>query len=283
MPRAMVRPRLRQAPMTNRWSKLLDQHIERNEDCVLVTILSTKGSTPRAIGSKMLVTKVSSQLSIGGGHLEYEAIDIARQKLASFDDQPMIKAFSLGASLGQCCGGHVELLFEAFIAHQQSVVVFGAGHVANALIPVLGQLPCQVRWVDSRSELFPSKIPDNTQVISSTDTETVIQGLPNNSYALVMTHNHQLDQRICEQLLTLQSCAFIGLIGSETKWKKFKLRLARKAFTEQQIEKISCPVGEPSLQGKLPMEVAISISAQFINYYQHQNRHNLSLVSSSKL
>jgi xanthine dehydrogenase accessory factor len=268
--------------MINRWSKLLDQHIERNEDCVLVTILSTKGSTPRAVGSKMLVTKENSQLSIGGGHLEYEAIDIARQKLASFDEQPLIKAFSLGASLGQCCGGHVELLFEAFIAPQQSVVVFGAGHVANALIVILGQLPCQVKWIDSRSELFPSTIPDNTKIISSTDAETAIKDLPSNSYALIMTHDHQLDQRICEQLLTSQHCAFIGLIGSETKWKKFKLRLTRKAFSEQQIEKICCPVGDPNLQGKLPMEVAISISAQFINYYQHQNSRNLSLVSSTK-
>ncbi len=266
--------------MDKRWSKLLDQHIERNENCVLVTILSTKGSTPRAIGSKMLVTKEASQLSIGGGHLEYEAIDIARNKLASGDDKPLIKGFSLGASLGQCCGGHVELLFEAFIEHKQCVLVFGAGHVANALVPILGQLPCQVKWIDNRNELFPKTVPENTQCISAIDIETQVQAIPNNSYALVMTHDHQLDQRICEQLILSQQCNFIGLIGSQTKWKKFKLRLTRKAFSEQQIAKICCPVGESSLQGKLPMEVAISISAQFIKYYQAQSSCNLSLVSS---
>ncbi len=262
--------------MSSRWSKLLDQHIERNQSCVLITVLSTKGSTPRAVGSKMLITEEASHLSIGGGHLEHEATNIARQKLASFDTEPLIKKFALGASLGQCCGGSVEVLFEVFIAQQQCVVVYGAGHVANALIPILGQLPCQVKWIDNRTELFPEIIPDNTQVISPSAPETTAQDLTQNSYVLVMTHDHQLDQRICENLITAQNCAFIGLIGSQTKWRKFSLRLARKEFSQQQIDSICCPVGNLSLQGKLPMEVAISISAQFINYYQHQS-------SSSKL
>lgn len=267
--------------MNNRWSKVLDQHLARAEGCVLVTILSTKGSTPRAVGSKMLVSEHASYQSIGGGHLEHQAIKFARQQLSTHSAEPVVKHFALGASLGQCCGGSLELLFETFLAPQQNVVVFGAGHVAKALIPILGQLPCSVLWVDSRAELFPQDIPDNTRTLIHSELTTVAQTLPQNSYVLIMTHNHQLDQQLCEALLSTQSSCFIGLIGSLTKWNKFKLRLARKSFSEQQIASICCPVGDLSVASKLPMEVAVSISSQFISYYQQQTNHKLTLVNQA--
>ena len=256
--------------MNTNWTATLEKLNQRGQASVLVTVFATKGSTPRATGSKMLVCDSNSYYSIGGGHLEHQAIQLARQMLAAHDSQPLIKSFSLGASLGQCCGGHVELLFEAFYPPSQTVAVFGAGHIAKALLPILQQLPCRTQWLDSRAELFPTDIPSNCQKIVSTELVACVEQLPTDSYILIMTHNHQLDQQLCEAILQRQQYSFIGLIGSDTKWKKFKLRLARKGFSQQQINDICCPIGVPGIKGKLPMEIAVSVSAQFINFYNRQ-------------
>ncbi|MEH6445217.1 MAG: xanthine dehydrogenase accessory protein XdhC [Oceanospirillaceae bacterium] len=266
--------------MNRHWSKILDQCQQQGEACVLVTIFSTKGSTPRESGSKMLVTQQQSFASIGGGHLEHRAIKLARNMLKEQNSQAFIDSFSLGPSLGQCCGGSVELLFEAFYPPQHNIVVFGAGHIANALIPILGQLPCSVTWIDSRAALFTGATADNTHTIISDDVLCEVANIPRNSYVLVMTHNHQLDQSLCESLLNRQDCSFIGVIGSQTKQKKFKLRLKHKNFTPQQVDSICCPIGLSSMSGKLPMEIAVSVSAQFINFYQSQTTENSTLTNN---
>jgi len=262
------------------WNASLAQLTQRGEACVLVTIFSTKGSTPRASGSKMLVSGRKSYYSIGGGHLEHQAIKLARQILEDHDSQAFIKSFSLGPSLGQCCGGQLELLFEAFYPAKQKVAIFGAGHIAKALVPILGQLPCAVQWIDSRAELFPEQIPENTTKIIQQDLVSVVSQLADHSYVLIMTHNHQLDQSLCEALLKQPQPAFIGLIGSATKWKKFQLRLARKGYSAEQIESICCPIGltdsrensqAPANKGKLPMEIAVSVSAQLIDFYNRDD------------
>ena len=251
------------------WHAQLGELQQANEPCVIVTIFSAKGSTPRAIGSKMLVSAADNFLSIGGGHLEHQAIKLAKDMLQQRTRQSFIKSFSLGASLGQCCGGQVELLFEAFYPFARQVAIFGAGHIANALVPILEQLPCQVMWSDSRSQLFPSQVYTNTKIVISDDLCAVIAQLPTDSYVLIMTHNHQLDQQLCETLLKRQHLGFIGVIGSTTKWKKFKLRLLNKGYNETQISRICCPIGHSDIGGKLPMEIAVSVSAQFIQYYQN--------------
>lgn len=261
--------------MNTSWNATLQHLDEKAEAAALVTIFSSKGSTPREVGSKMVVTLAKSYYSIGGGHLEHQAIKLARHMLEQQDSQAFIKAFSLGASLGQCCGGQVELLFEAFFPVKHNVVIFGAGHIAKALVPILGQLPCRVQWIDKRTELFTDNLPDNVQSIILDDApdhiEQLATQLPANSYILIMTHNHQLDQILCEALLRQPPFGFIGLIGSNTKWKKFALRLANKGFSHQQIQRVHCPIGITPNNGKLPMEIAVSVAAHFIEFYQRPN------------
>ena len=116
-------------------------------------------------------------------------------------------------------------------------------------------------------------IPTNCQKTVSTDLVASVEDLPEKSYILIMTHNHQLDQQLCEAILTRGQYSFIGLIGSATKWKKFKLRLARKGYSQQQIHDICCPIGIPGIKGKLPMEIAVTVSAQFIAFYNQQQTH----------
>ncbi|MEG1042443.1 MAG: xanthine dehydrogenase accessory protein XdhC, partial [Pseudomonas sp.] len=140
------------------WINALADLQARGEACVLVTIIEERGSTPRNAGSKMVVSAEQLFDTIGGGHLEYKAMKIAREMLAERRESPHLERFSLGASLGQCCGGVTVLLFEPMGQVQAQIAVFGAGHVGRALVPLLAALPCRVRWIDSREQEFPEYI-----------------------------------------------------------------------------------------------------------------------------
>src|SRR3546814_4575044 len=99
----------------------------RGIPAVLVTVAATDGSAPREAGTKMVVTETDSFATIGGGTLEFRAIEIARQMLAGRQG-PSLRKFPLGPALGQCCGGHVTLLFEPQRTDLFTVALFGAGH-----------------------------------------------------------------------------------------------------------------------------------------------------------
>ena len=130
-----------------------------------MTVLGTSGSTPRASGTKMVISEDNIYATIGGGHLEFKAIEHARELLKQGQTCQAVENFQLGASLGQCCGGTVVVLFEVFVNEKMHLDIYGAGHVAQALIPILAQLPIRIRWIDSRADLFPPQIPDNVQKI----------------------------------------------------------------------------------------------------------------------
>lgn len=253
------------------WSQALSQAQQRGEAHALVTILGCAGSTPRDQASKMLVTAEQSSDSIGGGHLEFVVINKARELLAQAqqgkldaNDYQQICHFPLGASLGQCCGGSASVLIEIFCANPFHVAVFGAGHVAKALIKILGELPCRVSWIDQRQACFPDQIPENTQCILSDQPTYELESLPDGSDVLILTHNHQLDFELCIKALEHSSLRHIGLIGSQTKAERFTKRLEHRGFSKQGIERIVCPVGKLEVAGKLPMQVAVSIAAQLI-------------------
>jgi len=235
---------------------------------VMVTIIGTRGSTPREAGSKMVVTAEQTYDTIGGGHLEFKAIARARELLLGEQDSQTLEQYPLGASLGQCCGGHVSVLFEHFAASAKPLLVFGAGHVAKALIPILSELPVRVKWVDSRSEQFPEYIPSQVEKCLTDDpVGEVTRAIPG-SYMLVLTHNHQLDYELTETALRRGDMGFIGVIGSDTKARRFRQRLAHRQFSEADIAKMTCPVGLADVPGKRPMEVAVSIAGQMIALYQ---------------
>ena len=94
------------------WLAALSAHLATDNDVVLVTVARTQGSTPREAGTSMLVGATTTALTIGGGHLEWEAIAHARRLLSSNIRHPEVQRYNLGARLGQCCGGVVWLLYE---------------------------------------------------------------------------------------------------------------------------------------------------------------------------
>lgn len=252
----------------SRWAEALAELQQRGEAHVIVTLLATRGSTPRASGSKMIVTAEQSHDSIGGGHLEFKAIQHARTLLAREQDGQSLEQYPLGASLGQCCGGQVWVLYEHFATRGQQLLVFGAGHVARALIPILAQLPLRIRWIDNRENPFPESLPAGIEAEQSDDPVAQLETAAPGSWALVLTHNHQLDYALTEAALGRGDLGYLGVIGSATKARRFRQRLQHRGFSKAQIEQLICPVGLVEVSGKRPMEVAVSIAAQLIARYQ---------------
>ncbi|MFT5209926.1 MAG: xanthine dehydrogenase accessory factor [Flavobacterium sp.] len=261
-----------------KWQDIVQKLDSLGESYVLVTLLGVRGSAPRDSGTKMVVTSSAFFATIGGGHLEYKAISIARDLITSSIQDQHIEHFPLGASLGQCCGGSVSLLFEKFLASKIDIQLFGAGHVGRALASILAELPCRLHWVDSREDIFPQIISDNTTTYVSEYPHEEVEMMRPNSYYIVMTHNHQIDLEICTYILKKADFAFLGLIGSETKWSRFQSKLKQNLMrldnneleVETLIQRIICPVGLSAIPGKLPMEVAVSIAGQLIANYQNE-------------
>ena len=253
------------------WIEAIHHCTQLGEACVLVTVLGAQGSTPRDNGAKMVISREHSYGTIGGGHLEFQAMSTAAELLDEGIEQQRITHFPLGPRLGQCCGGRTTLLFECFPATDINIMLFGAGHVGQALATILQQLPCHLQWVDSRDNQHPDGLPSNVTPIVSDTPAAEVTGMPENGYYIIMTHNHQLDFEILESVLKRGDARYAGLIGSTTKWERFKLRFRHKGYDESFFQPVRCPVGLDSVPGKLPIEVAVSVAAEIIGV-SHENQ-----------
>ena len=249
------------------WIATLHQLRQQRTPCVLITVLSERGSVPRDSGSKMIVTASDCFQTIGGGHLEYECIAMARRMLTAKQTAVHSEAFSLGARLGQCCGGMTTILFEPLLQPQPQILLFGAGHVGQALVRVLATLPCHIRWIDERDNLFGAA-PEGVSCCQLEDPlDAVLEAAPD-SYFIIMTHDHQRDLALCEAILRRGDFRWFGVIGSQTKRDRFVYRLQGKGFSEQQLATMRCPIGLPAVTGKLPAEIAVAVAAEIISHYQ---------------
>ena len=249
------------------WSDATARYQSNGVPHVLITVLSVKGSVPREQGTKMVVTADDCIDTIGGGHLEFIAIEKARAMLLGGEASQAIEEFPLGPKLGQCCGGRVSLFFECFAEPRARIALFGAGHVGQALAGILAQLPVELIWIDSRAEQFPEQIPEGVRKVVDTEPVDQIAQLPAGSYVIVMTHNHPLDYQLVEAALNRGDLGYLGVIGSQTKAKRFRMRLAHRKFDAATIDKMISPIGLDAVPGKRPMEVAVSVAGQVIAQY----------------
>ena len=264
--------------MNNNWIEAVYQLNRQGEAYVLVTLVGVKGSTPRDGGTKMVVDAEHIHDTIGGGHLEYKCIDYARKMLATKRQGQHLENFPLGSKLGQCCGGQTSVLFEYFAASTVNITLFGAGHVGQALINILADLPCKVTWVDSRESQFPAPVfmrgLSNVNCVVTDSPVDMVDKADDDSYFVVMTHNHQLDFDICQRILQRKSFTYLGLIASDTKWRRFVQRFAHRDIDPAIVAKMSCPIGLAQVPGKKPAEIAVSIAGEIINTYQRAEQHD---------
>ena len=250
-----------------------------NQSMVLVRVASVQGSGPRDVGAWMAVGAAHTVDTIGGGHLELQAIRLARAALHSGVCPPQ-QRFALGPSLGQCCGGVVELSFELLQTQDRArlmqqlcpprlpLALFGGGHVGKALVRVLAPLPFQVTWIDSRDEIFPPDVPAHVQCEHSDPVQAAVDDLAPGSCVLIMSFSHAEDLDILSACLqrarAQQDLPYIGLIGSQTKWATFRHRLEERGFNDADFARVTCPIGLPHISGKEPEVIAVSVAAQLL-------------------
>lgn len=232
----------------------------------IVTVIDSVGSTPSAIGAKMVVLEDGDHHgTIGGGHLEQLTIEEAKKCLTL--RQSKTEIFPLGARAGQCCGGSMKLLFEVFNVGPE-LYLFGAGHVGQTICEVLVQTPFRIHLIDNRKEWIESeKIPRDV-IRHFCEWDEFTHGAlwdSNRTYAVVLTHDHSLDQEIIAHLIK-RAARYIGLIGSKAKWKRFTARLKARGYSEGELSRVICPIGLP-VGGKAPKEVAISLASELLSIH----------------
>ena len=263
------------------WLDAVDMIRRENLAAVLVSVDSVVGSTPREAGARMIVTADELYGTIGGGNLEYQACGIARDLLQRGEGEGL-RRFPLGAGLGQCCGGLVNLMFEKLGADSDwagleresgaiDLYLFGAGHVGSALVSVLQDLPVRLRWIDTRDDMLPTQPPQGVETICSDTPEAEIDAAPAGSYFLVMTHDHALDQRLCEQILKRDDFEYFGLIGSRSKRRNFETRMQRRGIDPRRFADMTCPIGIGGINGKQPARIAISVAAEILQVYDRSS------------
>jgi xanthine dehydrogenase accessory factor len=250
--------------------------LEAGTAAVIVEVIATQGSTPREAGTRMLVSAHDVLGTVGGGHLEYKAIESARALLASGDEAVLEKHYPLGPALGQCCGGTVRLRLQRLSAGQVqawalpaprfSLQLYGAGHVGRAIVGLLAGIDCRVQWIDEREPQFPAGMalpPHIERVCVEPVQAEVAAAAPGTAY-LVLTHSHDLDMAIAEAILRRGDFGFFGLIGSRTKRARFVSRLEQRGIDAAAIARMVCPIGVPGIEGKEPEVIAVAVVAQLL-------------------
>jgi xanthine dehydrogenase accessory factor len=128
---------------------------------------------------------------------------------------------------------------------------------------VLSPLPdIAITWVDTGPERFPASVPAGVTTVPAAKPAELVRHAPPNAEHLVLTYSHNLDLELCNRLLS-HDFRFAGLIGSATKWARFRSRLAALGHAPEQISRITCPIGDPAL-GKHPQMIAVGVAAQLL-------------------
>ncbi|MBX9688060.1 MAG: xanthine dehydrogenase accessory protein XdhC [Candidatus Obscuribacterales bacterium] len=241
---------------------------------VAVTVVDTSGSVPNDVGTKMLVTAEGLQHgTVGGGKVEKRAIEESQEMLRSDDPTRKTKFvnWSLEKDIGMTCGGLVKLYFEKHNCTSWQILVFGAGHVANALVLLLLKLDCKITCVDPRSEWL-EKMPKTAALtkVQLEDMPSYVSKIPDNTFVLLMTMGHSTDKPILLEILKSRKFPYLGVIGSEAKAIRLRKDILEAGMSEEMTKAFYCPIGL-SLGSNHPQEIAISIAAQLL---QERDRLN---------
>ncbi len=229
---------------------------------VMLTVIESRGFTPRKAGTHMLLASGGETAgSIGGGAIEHEALREARAILETGGGAKTVRKH-LGHDLGMCCGGEMVIFLEPIEAAPR-LFVFGAGYVARPIAALADACGFTVTVVDGRPEWAdPARFPGMN--VRAEDPEGFVRTLATtpDDFAVVCTHDHQLDQRVVQQLLA-RPLRFTGMIGSVAKQRKFALRLRARGFSDEQIARLRAPLGV-AIGAQTPEEIAVSVLGELI-------------------
>jgi len=230
---------------------------------IRVCVVRVWGSTPREAGAEMFVARDDVEGTIGGGQLEYLAIDRARRMIAQGEREAALTV-ALGPDIGQCCGGKVELSFDRERPARREagppVLVFGAGHVGRALARTLKLLPLAPRLIDTRAAELALADPDIPTTLSAIP-EAEIRAAPAGAAYVILTHDHALDFLLAAEALQRKDAAYVGMIGSRTKRATFTHYAARERVD---IGALVCPIAAGFPRDKRPEVIAAFAAAEIL-------------------
>lgn len=246
----------------------------------LVRVAGTKGSTPRETGAWMLVSTLTTYGTIGGGQLEYMAIDKARQALGKSGDASTMLDVPLGPEIGQCCGGRVEVEIrpgddelasglireaereEAMLPH---FYIFGGGHVGKAIAAAVALLPVHAIVVETRASELEGIVP-GVETMLTPMPEEAVRAAPAGSAFAILTHDHALDFLIVAEALKRRDAAYVGMIGSKTKKATFRSWFLKVADgTEEEFSHLVSPIGGEAVRDKRPAVIAALAAAEIMS------------------
>lgn len=252
--------------------------IRTGRKAAFATVLGREGSAPRHSGARMLVWADGSIVgTIGGGEVERRVIEEALRVIAS--GRPSRWSAHLTRDLGMCCGGAMEVFVEP-LSVREPFVIFGAGHVAHATAPVLAGLDFAVTVVDEREDFATAERFPGCSLVTD-DAVTYARRHPGgaDTWFLVVTHDHALDQELCEALLP-KTAAWVGMIGSRSKATKFRLRLRNAGLPDDVLARLRSPVGL-DIGAETPAEIAVAIASEVIRARRGVTRPPLPLSDRS--
>lgn len=260
---------------------------------VAVRLTQTRGSTPRDAGAEMFVTAQGMWGTIGGGQLEFMALERARAMLRD-GVLSAVMPVPLGPEIGQCCGGFVEVsLTRMRQADRQAVVqriqaetaalphvyILGAGHVGRALALQLQHLPLRCVVIDSRAEEL-ALCAAQVEMRATALPEAEIAAAPQGSAFVVLTHDHGLDFLLAAAALERGDAGYIGMIGSRTKREKFA-RWARDQTDIPDISALTCPIGAGRTGDKQPAVIAAMVAAEVVQHLLNESKKRIGCESPS--
>ncbi|MBM4371842.1 MAG: XdhC family protein [Deltaproteobacteria bacterium] len=244
--------------------ELVDQVREllrTNRPFVSVTVVETAGSAPQIRGAHMLVLDDGSALgTVGGGRFEWEMMRVARECLA--EGRTRLVCNDLGKDLGMACGGAMTAFLEPHLPAER-VIVYGAGHCARAVAPLLVRAGFRVRVVDPRAGFaVPGAFPPGTDLAEADPATDAAQTVRAEDWVLVMTHEHAHDLFTVRAALP-RAPRFLGVMASRRKAQKIRQTLEDEGFQREQVDRLHMPVGI-DIGAVGPEEIAVSIAAQLI-------------------
>lgn len=263
------------------WLDALQRLRAARQPAVIVTLAMVRGHAPRNGGAKMVVAADELFGTVGGGNLEATAINRARELLADGATEPELLTLTLSDKATteygvQCCGGEVTMLLEP-VPVVPAVAIFGMGHVGLELARILARQPVELDLVDSRAEMLgPERLgaPGSTGVLGDAVAtvrvhhlpvpESALADLTPGAHVLVMTHDHVEDLAIVEAALRTPGLGSIGLIGSRSKWARFQKELREAGMGDDDLARVSTPIGIDGIRSKEPAAIAVSVAARVL-------------------
>ena len=195
----------------------------------------------------------------------YVASTAGQERAIASAARAMLSAQSMAANrLRLEAPEHSSLLLEPVMSSTFNLAIFGAGHVGSAVVAAMAGLDCNIRWIDSRRDVFPAKVPANATCLESESPQLEVAAMPANSFYLVMTHSHPLDFEICSQILRRGDFSYCGLIGSLSKRRRFEKLMRKQGMQNAVLDRLTCPIGVAGIESKKPEAIAIAVAAEML-------------------